>query len=82
MTAEINADPPETEPDSYAVKESGSEERFSNGQQDNGEGAQEAEPAEEKQGMDEGIASDYVAPDRSRIVMPKAVAGRNGYQQV
>lgn len=82
MTAEINADPPETEPDSYAVKESGSEERFSNGQQDNGEGAQEAEPAEEKQGMDEGIASDYVAPDRSRIVMPKAVAGRNGYQQI
>ncbi len=82
MTAEINADPPETEPDSYAAKERGSEERSSNGQQDNGEGAQEAEPAEEKQGMDEGIASDYVAPDRSRIVMPKAVAGRNGYQQI
>ena len=92
MTAEVNGGPPER--DIYPVADTGEEEDSSDRQQDVEESTEEAEtageeesveetePAGEKSGMDEGVVSDYVAPDVSEIVMPEEVSGRNGYQQI
>lgn len=88
MTAEVNGTPPEMEPGVSVRENRGEKDEPSDGQQDDAVGAEDAEPvgetepAEKKSGMDEGVASDYVAPDRAEIVMPKAVEGRSGYQQI
>ncbi|MBO5293241.1 MAG: hypothetical protein J6B10_08700 [Lachnospiraceae bacterium] len=34
------------------------------------------------QGIDEDIASDYLPPDQSEIVIPENVSGKNGYQPI
>ncbi|MDE7273914.1 MAG: hypothetical protein K2N95_12775 [Lachnospiraceae bacterium] len=36
----------------------------------------------ENEGIEEGIASDYIPPEESELVIPETVSGRNGYQQV
>lgn len=81
-TAERNADLPEAGPGVSVRGDSGEKEESFARQQDGGEGAEKTEAAGEKPGMEEGIASDYVAPDFSEIVMPAEVSGRSGYQQI
>lgn len=36
----------------------------------------------EKEGMEEGITSEYIPPEQSAIIIPENVSGRNGFQQI
>lgn len=39
-------------------------------------------PAIEKEGIEPGILSEYTPPDETAVVVPEAVAGKAGYQQI
>lgn len=97
MTAEVNGGPPDGEIGVYLAEDYGDDEESSgrqdeekegtSGRQDEEAGKASGQPDDgksegEKPGMDDGVASDYVAPDRAEIVMPKAVEGKSGYRQI
>ncbi len=82
VTTEINGAPSEAGQDVYLKEDHESEEETDLLQQNDGETMEETKPVEEKPGMEDGISSDYIPPDRSEVTMPEAMSGRNGYQQI
>lgn len=97
MTAEVNGGQPDGEIGVYFVEDYGDDEESSGRQDEEKEGASgrqdeeagkasgqpdDGKSAGKEPGMNDGVASDYVAPDRAEIVMPKAVEGKSGYRQI
>lgn len=78
----------ETEPvvSAEETSEDGSTEQFVGGAEDFGREGIDTSDAlsgeESRQGLEEDVASDYLPPDTSDLVIPENVSGRNGYQEI